>query len=179
MSFEGTPDREIIQAQEGPQFAFLSSSADITIYGGAAGGGKSYGLLLDPLRYVHVPGFGAVIFRRTSPEITNQGGLWDTSQEIYPKVNALPRRTDLSWLFAGGARVRFAHLQHDKDKLNWQGAQIPYLGFDELTHFTEEQFWYLLSRNRSTCGVPPCVRATCNPAPGWARGWHGCSNGRD
>lgn len=130
---------------------------------------KSFALLLDPLRYIRVPGFGAVIFRRESPQITNQGGLWDTSQELYPLTKAAPRRSDLSWVFPGGQKIRFAHLQHEDDKLKWQGAQVPYLGFDELTHFSEEQFFYLLSRNRSMCGVPPCVRATTNPAPGWVK----------
>lgn len=139
------------------------------VYGGAAGGGKSYGLLLDPLRYINVPGFGAVIFRRESPQITNEGGLWDTSEELYPLVGATQRVASLSWLFPGGQRIRFAHLHEEKDKEKWQGAQVPYIGFDELTHFTESQFFYMLSRNRSTCGVPPCVRATCNPAPGWVK----------
>ena len=158
-----------IGPQPGPQTDFLSSEADIAIYGGAAGGGKSYGLLLDPLRYVNVPGFGFVIFRRESPQITNQGGLWDTSLEIYPIVGATQRQYNLSWQFAPGIKGRFSHLQHDNDVLKWQGSQIPYIGFDELTHFTENQFFYMVSRNRSVCGVKPCIRGTTNPMPGWVK----------
>lgn len=155
--------------QAGPQAQFLSSEADIVVYGGAAGGGKSFGLLLDAVRDINVPGFGFVIFRRDSPQITNQGGLWDTAQELYPDMGASPRRTDLSWVFRNGNRGRFAHLEYEDDKLKWQGAQVPYIGFDELSHFTESQFFYLLSRNRTMCGVKPRVRATTNPDPGWVK----------
>lgn len=158
----------IIRPHQGPQERFLSTPADIAIYGGAAGGGKSWALLAEPLRHIGNPQFGAVLFRRTFPQITNQGGLWDESNKIYPLLNAEPRTADCEWIFKSGATVSFRHLQHDKDKLSWQGAQIPLIGFDELTHFEESQFWYLLSRNRSTCGVRPYVRATTNPdADSW------------
>jgi predicted phage terminase large subunit-like protein len=155
-----------IRPQPGPQEAFLSSPADIAIYGGAAYGGKTYGLLLDPLHYVEHARFGAVIFRRTSPQITNEGGLWDTSEQIYPHLKASGLPGKLQWTFPSGAKVGFSHLQHEKNKLDWQGAQIPYIGFDELTHFSAGQFWYLVSRNRDPSGtVRPHIRGTCNPDP--------------
>lgn len=155
---------EEIRPQEGFQTKFLSSPADILIGGGSAGGGKTYALLIDPLRYNHVKDFGAVIFRRTTPQITNQGGLWDTASELYPFAGGTPKESKLSWNF-GLSKLRFSHLEYEKDKITWQGSQIPYIGFDELTHFTEGQFFYLLSRNRSSCGIKPCVRAVCNPDP--------------
>jgi predicted phage terminase large subunit-like protein len=72
----------------------------------------------------------------------------------------------------GGAKVKFAHLQHETDKLDWQGAEVTFIGFDELTHFSETQFYYMLSRNRSTCGVRPYIRATTNPdADSWVAGF--------
>lgn len=151
--------------QDGPQTAFLSSPADIVFYGGSAGGGKTYGLLLDPLRYVQYQQFGAVIFRRTFPEIKNEGGLWDESTNIYLPLGARPKETDLSWTFPSGSVISFAHLQHEKNIYSWQGAQVPYFGFDEITHFTARQFWYLLSRQRNVAGIPNLVRATCNPDP--------------
>jgi predicted phage terminase large subunit-like protein len=155
-----------IGPQSGPQETFLTSVADIAIYGGAAGGGKTWALLLDPMRWVkEYPDFGGVIFRRTSPEITKEGGLWDESMKLYPP--AVPKIGTLDWRFRSGANIGFGHLQHEDDKFKWHGAQICYLGFDELTRFTESQFWYMLSRNRSGCGVRPYVRATCNPEPGW------------
>lgn len=158
----------VIRPQEGPQTQFLATSADIAIYGGAAGGGKSWALLLEPLRHCHVPGFGAVIFRRTTTQVSNEGGLWDESEKLYPLAGAKPVESRLRWDFPAGPSVKFAHLEHDKTVLDWQGAQIPLIGFDELTHFTAKQFWYLLSRNRSMCGVKPYVRATCNPdADSW------------
>ncbi|RWB67559.1 phage terminase large subunit [Mesorhizobium sp.] len=159
----------IIRPQAGPQTQFLSSSADIAIYGGAAGGGKSWALLMEPLRHAHNPGFGAVFFRRTTVQVRNEGGLWDESEKLYPLLQAKPRAApDLDWTFPSGATVSFGHLEHEKTVLNWQGSQIALICFDELTHFSAKQFWYMLSRNRSMCGVRPYVRATCNPdADSW------------
>ncbi|MFB9355112.1 phage terminase large subunit [Sneathiella chinensis] len=157
-----------IRPQPGPQEAFLSSAADIAIYGGAAGGGKSFALLLEPLRHVGIGGFRSVLFRRTGKQIRNEGGLWDASRELYGKTGAAARETDLSWRFASGAAISFGYMEHEKNRYDWQGTEITCIGFDELTHFTESQFFYMLSRNRSTCGVRPYVRATCNPdADSW------------
>jgi predicted phage terminase large subunit-like protein len=158
----------VIGPQAGPQTQSLSTSADISIYGGAAGAGKTVSILLEPLRHIGNKDFGGVIFRRLTPQITNEGALWDESLKLYPLVGAEPRLGDLSWRFPAGAALSFAHLEHDKTVLSWQGSQIPFIGFDELTHFTKYQFWYMVSRNRSTCGVRPYIRATCNPdAESW------------
>lgn len=156
---------KIVCPQPGPQENFLASPADIAIYGGAAGGGKTWALLLEPLRHANNPGFGAVFFRRSTVQIRNEGGLWDESAKIYPDAGASPKEYVLTWNFPSGATVSFAHLEHDKTRFNWQGSQIPLICFDELTHFSEVQFWYMLSRNRSMCGVRPYIRATCNPDP--------------
>lgn len=161
-------DRLGLRPQPGPQEAFLRSEADITIYGGAAGGGKSFGLLLAPLQWSHVPGFGAVIFRRTTVQVRAEGGLWDDSAEIYPALGATPREQQLEWRFPSGASVSFAHMEYERNRLDWQGSQICLIGFDELTHFTWQQFSYMFSRNRSTCGVRPRIMATTNPdADSW------------
>lgn len=157
-----------IRPQPGPQEAFLATSADIAIYGGAAGGGKTWALLLEPLRHIHNPNFGAVIFRRTYPQIRSEGGLWVESAKMYPVMGGIPRESVLDWTFPKGGRIKFAHMQYETNRLDWQGAQIPLIEFDELTHFTREQFFYMLSRNRSTCGVRPYIRATTNPdADSW------------
>lgn len=154
---------QIIRPQPGPQEAFLASSADIVIYGGAAFGGKTFALLLETTRHSENARFGAVIFRRTTKQVEAEGGLWDTSEELYPLLGA--KSSGLSWSFPSGATITFAHLQHEKNKTDWQGAQVAMIGFDELTHFTEGQFWYMLSRNRSDSGVVPYIRATTNPDP--------------
>jgi hypothetical protein len=156
---------KIIKPQPGYQEIALSSQADIVIGGAAAFVGKTFALLLDPLRNVQNPDFGGVIFRRTSVQIRNEGGLWDTSMSLYPLLKAEPRESSLDWQFPSGAKISFRHLEYEKNKFDWQGSQIPFLGFDELTHFSESMFFYLLSRNRSSCGVKPYVRATCNPDP--------------
>src|SRR6266542_1859195 len=152
--------------QEGFQTHVSSSSADILVCGGGAGAGKTYALLLEPLRNIDVKGFGAVIFRRETPMITNQGGLWDESMELYPLCGAKPNENEHSWTFPPNlCRVRFSHMQLASDRFSWDGAQIPLIGYDQLEHFLEIQFWYMLSRNRSVCGVDPYIRATCNPVP--------------
>ena len=151
--------------QAGPQTQFMASSADIIIYGGAAGGGKTYALLLEALRHKDVKSFGAVIFRHNYNQITAEGGLWDASQKIFNQVTDAHSRKSpkLHWRFDGGAKLSFAHIERDEDLKSWQGTEIAYIGFDELTHFTKHQFLYMLSRNRTTCGIRPYVRATCNP----------------
>jgi hypothetical protein len=164
-----SPPRATISSLPGPQTEFLRTAADICIYGGAAGGGKTVGLILEPLRYVsQVPGFTAVFFRRTTPEITNPGGLWDESLNFYPRFGGIPHHRAHEWRWSRGGKIKFSHLQLDSTVYHWQGAQIALICFDELTHFTAHQFYYLLSRNRSTCGVRPYIRATCNPdADSW------------
>ena len=158
----------IVKPQPGPQEQALLSRADILIYGGAAGSGKSWLLVNELLRRVHNPGFRAGIFRRTYPQLKGQGGVWDECQEIYRAFGAKMREgQELDATFPGGANVAFLHLQHEKTKYDYQGHQFCAICFDELTHFTDTQFWYLVSRNRSTCGIKPYIRATCNPEPGW------------
>ena len=162
-----------MSAQQGPQTDFLRSPADICIYGGAAGGGKTVGLILEPLRYVRrVANFTAVFFRRTTPQITNPGGLWDESQNFYPRLGGTPHLGSREWRWRRGGKIKFAHLQFDNTVYDWQGAQITLIGFDELTHFTAHQFFYMVSRNRSTCGVRPYIRATrtVGSPTFWARG---------
>lgn len=161
-------ERQPIRPQPGPQEQFLASSADIAIYGGAAGGGKTWAILLETLRNVANPDFGATIFRRNSVQIRNEGGLWDESEKLYPIIGATPKSHVLEWKFPSGAKVTFSHLEHDKTVLNYQGSQMALICFDELTHFSAKQFWYMLSRNRSMCGVKPYIRATTNPdADSW------------
>lgn len=163
---------DFLAPQKGPQTKFLKCTADIAFYGGAAGAGKTYAVLLEPLYHLHVAYFGAVIFRRNSTMVRNQGGLWDTSLQIYPnpRIGGIPKETTLEWDFPSKTSIKFAHLQYESDVLSWQGSQICLIIFDELTHFTKTQFFYMLSRNRSTCGVKPYVRATTNPdADSWVR----------
>jgi predicted phage terminase large subunit-like protein len=163
--------RRILRAQPGKQEMFLSSSADVAIYGGARGGGKSFALLLEPLRHIMNAGFRAAFFRRTIPDLTNLGGLWDTSKQIYSNVQGARKRegNDLDWTFPSGAQFQFHHLESEAAVEGHRGAQYAFIGIDELPQMSKEQFLFLMSCNRSTCGVKPYMRATCNPQPGWVK----------
>lgn len=155
-----------IAPQAGKQQMFASCSADICIYGGAAGGGKSYGLILEDLPHIHLPDFASVTFRRTFKQIRLPGGLWDKATALYRQLGAKCNSSQYECVWPSGARSTFSHMEHESDMYDWQGGQVALIKFDELTHFTESQFWYLTSRNRSTCGIKPYVRATTNPEPG-------------
>lgn len=131
---------------------------------------NSFALLLEPLRYMDVEGYKAVVFRQNYTQIMAAGGLWDESSKMYRLLpNAVATMSPKAhWTFGGKAVINFDYLARDDDVYKWQGSQICFIGFDELTHFSEKQFFYMLSRNRSTCGVKPYVRATCNPdADSW------------
>ena len=170
-----------ISAQPGPQIEFLRTSADICIYGGAAGGGKTVGLILEPLRHVgRVANFTAVFFRRTTPQITNPGALWDESLNFYPRVGGTPHLGVREWRWPRAGKIKFSHLQFETTVYDWQGAQITLICFDELTHFTAHQFFYMVSRNRSTCGcgLTSARRATPTRTAGSPTSWRGGSTRR-
>lgn len=126
--------------------------------------GKTFALLLESLRHVDNGGFGAVFFRRNMKQIMNEGGLWDTAIKMYLPIGGVSKLSPMpTIIWPSGAKITFSHLQLKDDVLGWQGSQVCLICFDELTHFEESQFWYMLSRNRSTCGVRPYVRASTNP----------------
>lgn len=159
--------QKILKPQPGAQEAFLSTEADVCVYGGAAGGGKTFAILLDPLRHLEDPNYKCVIFRRTSPQITAPGSLWDEARKMYSieGIDGIAREKDLKYTFPSGMEVKFAHMEHEKDKINWQGTQITAAFFDEGTHFTRTMVTYMFSRLRSESERNGYIRITCNPDP--------------
>jgi predicted phage terminase large subunit-like protein len=147
----------------GPQTGFLAAAAYEVLYGGAAGGGKSESLLAAPLRWAHEPSFRAIVLRRTYPEL--ERSIIDRSRQLYPMIapGATYNAQEKSWRFPSGARIFFGHAEHEHSVHVYQGAEFQFIGFDELTHFTEKQYTYMLSRARSSSGLPIRVRATTNP----------------
>jgi hypothetical protein len=125
-------------------------------------------LLIDPVRWCKLPEFNGVILRRETTDLKKPGAIVSESRKIYPHLGGVFGKQEMTWRFGEHNMLSFAGLQYEDDKLSWQGAQLDFIGFDELTHFTESQFWYLCGRARSTSGlVNPYVRATTNPEANW------------
>lgn len=156
-------DAPHVRPQAGPQTDALKNPADIVVMGGANGGGKSFWMLLEAARHATVPNWRAVIFRRESTDITDAGGIWDGSMQVYPQIGGWPRSGAHDWIFDPDGRISFRHLQYYKDATSWDGKELAFIGFDEGQTFLDTQFWYLVSRMRTTCGKRPVVRMTCNP----------------
>jgi hypothetical protein len=154
----------IFQANDGPQTEFLAAPEKDVLYGGAAGGGKSYAMLVDPLRFCHRAAHRALILRRTMPELRE---LIDKSRELYPQAfpGAKFREVEKIWNFPSGAKIEFGFLERDADVYRYQGQSYSWIGFDEITHLPTEFGWnYLSSRLRTTdSGITPYLRCTANP----------------
>ena len=151
------------------QAAFLSLPHREVLFGGSAGGGKSDTLLMAALQYVDVPGYAAILLRRTFPDLNQPGGLIPRSKEWLAGTDAKWNDNEHRWTFPSGATLTFGHVQHEDSKLQYQGAEYHFLGFDELTQFSETQYRYIaFSRGRRTkgqraAGIPIRVRSASNP----------------
>lgn len=139
----------------------------------AAGSGKSRLLLMKPLQYVHDPNYEAVFFRRTTKALEKPGSLWPEAKKLWAPFKARIRERDHEHIFRSGARVTMDHLEHEKSaEDNHQGTQYSGIHFDELTHFTQTQFLYLIGRMRSGAESDSYCMASCNPDPdSWVYDW--------
>ena len=161
---EEAEESVIFKANEGPQEDFLAASETDVLFGGAAGGGKSYAMIVDPLRYAHRTAHRALILRRSMPELRE---IIDKSRELYPKAfhGAKYKEVEKMWTFPSGAKVEFGFLERDADVYRYQGQAYSWIGFDEITHLPTEFAWnYLASRLRTTDSeIVPYMRCTANP----------------
>jgi hypothetical protein len=160
----------IFKPNAGPQTEFLASSEREVLYGGAAGGGKSYAMLADPLRFMGHPSFSGLLLRHTNEELRE---LVFKSQEMYPKIWPGIKWSErkMQWTAPSGARLWFSYLDRDEDVMRYQGQAFTWIGFDELTQWHSPFAWdYMRSRLRSTApDLPIYMRATTNPGgPGHA-----------
>ena len=152
------------------QADFLARFEDEALYGGAAGGGKSEALVAEALRQAHIPHYRALILRKTYPELSE---LIDKSQRYYRGAfpGAQWSEARHMWRFPSGAKIYFGAMQHTNDRFKYQGRAYDYIAFDELTHFTQDEYLYLLSRNRASGpGTRVYLRASANPG-GIGHGW--------
>ena len=162
MSVIWTPQKKQAVFQSRPEYEAL--------YGGAAGGGKSDALLTEALRQVHIPHYRALILRKTYPQLSE---LIDRSRELYTRAfpKAKYNETKHVWTFSSGAKIYFGAMQHTSDRINYQGKRYDFIAFDELTHFSWDEYSYMFSRNRpSGAGTRVYIRSTTNPG-GIGHGW--------
>ena len=159
-----------IWTPQSKQAVFQGRSEYEALYGGAAGGGKSDALLTEALRQVHIPHYRGLILRKTYPQLSE---LVDRSRELYSAAypKAIYNDSKHFWMFPSGAKIYFGAMQHTKDRINYQGKRYDFIAFDELTHFTWEEYSYMFSRNRPSGPGTRCyIRATTNPG-GIGHGW--------
>lgn len=154
------------------QVAFMERPEYEALYGGAAGGGKSDALVCEALRQVHIPHYKAILFRKTYKQLTE---LIEKSENYYKRAypKAKYNASAHCWTFPSGAKIYFGNMQSAQYKTDYQGKAYDFVGFDELTHFTFEEYSYMFSRNRANGpGTRVYIRATTNPGSvghGWVK----------
>jgi hypothetical protein len=147
------------------QAEFLALPTREALYGGAAGGGKSDALLMAALEHVHVPGYSALLLRRTYADLALPGAIMDRAHAWLAGTDATWNGTDKRWTFPSGATLSFGYLDTDRDRFRYASAEFQFIGFDELTQFPEQWYRFLFSRLRRLKGalVPLRMRAATNP----------------
>jgi hypothetical protein len=148
------------------QAEFLALDVLEALYGGAAGGGKSDALLMAALQYVHVPGYAALILRRTYADLALPGAIMDRAKSWLVPAGVHWDDKNKRFTFASGATITFGYLDTEADRYRYQGAELQAVLFDELTQLPERWYLYLLSRLRRLHGAPVPLRARAASNPG-------------
>lgn len=144
------------------QHRFIKAEADEVLFGGAAGGGKSYGQVVDAFLYaLQYPGSKQIILRRTYPELDKS--IIRTALGLYPKeVFRYNSARHTGW-FVNGSIIDFGYCDSENDVFKYQSAEFDVIRFDELTHFTEDIYTYMISRLRGANDFPKSVKSSTNP----------------
>ncbi len=147
------------------QSAFLLLPNKEAFFGGQPGGGKSDALLMAALQYVDVPGYSALLLRRTYADLALAGALMDRARSWLAGTDAVWNEQRKIWRFPSGATLTFGYLDNENDKYRYQGSEFQFVGFDEVSQFVETQYRYLFSRLRRLTGsvVPLRMRSAGNP----------------
>jgi hypothetical protein len=153
------------------QKLFLDLKDKEAFFGGAAGGGKSDALLMAALQYVHVPNYSALILRRSFADLSLPNAIMSRAREWLSGTKAKWKDTEKTWVFPSGATLTFGYLESENDKYRYQSAEFQFVGFDEVSQFTESQYTYLFSRLRRliSVDVPLRMRSASNPGGVGAR----------
>lgn len=153
------------------QKKFIDADCDEVLYGGAAGGGKSYGQIVDAfLCAVKYPGIKQLILRTSFPEL--ERSLIMTALSLIPKALYKYNSTKHKMVFKTGSIIEFGYLSSDSAVTMYQSAEYDIIRFDELTHFTEFQYTYMQSRIRGVNSFPKQTKSSTNPGSqghGWVK----------
>lgn len=154
-------NKKFIAPQPGSQETLLNTTTDITLYGGAAGSGKTVAILMDALQHKDDPNYYAVFFRKNTTQLS--GGLWPAAKKLYGMFGGVPHEQKMIIQFPSGATIKFSYMELEKHAEAHQGIEYSAIYWDEFTHFSQSQVDYLMTRMRSGADGDSYMKCSMNP----------------
>ena len=169
-------EQVVIGPRSEKQAMYIQNEADVVVFGGGAGSGKSFLGAMDTLKYTDDPKFRALVVRRLTPQIHGPGGIFETFVDLHRKIydkKLRVKKRDGILEYPNGGTISFRHCQYEDDKHSFQGWQLSMALIDEAQQLTQSQVIYIMSRLRSEAAMKPKMRMTCNPAGKghWLTNW--------